>query len=36
MKHQDLLNKMTLDEKAAILSGMTEWETRNIDRLNIP
>ena len=28
MKHQDLLNKMTLDEKAAILSGMTEWETR--------
>lgn len=27
---------MTLEEKAAILSGKNVWETRNIDRLSIP
>ncbi|MDC7288956.1 glycoside hydrolase family 3 C-terminal domain-containing protein [Blautia schinkii] len=36
MKHQDLLSKMTLEEKAAILSGKTVWETRDYPRLNIP
>ncbi len=36
MKHEDLLNKMTLEEKAAILSGRGEWDTREIKRLNIP
>ena len=36
MKHQDLLNKMTLEEKAAILSGKNEWQSRDIPRLDIP
>lgn len=36
MKHQELLNKMTLEEKAAFLSGKGEWETRDIPRLDIP
>lgn len=36
MKHTDILSKMTIEEKAAILSGKTVWETRSIDRLGIP
>lgn len=36
MKHQDIIDKMTLEEKAAILSGKNEWESRGISRLNIP
>ncbi len=36
MKHQELLTKMTLEEKAAILSGKTVWQTREIERLGIP
>ena len=35
-KHTELLNQMTLEEKAAFLSGMTVWQTLNIDRLNLP
>ncbi len=36
MKHKDMIDKMTLEEKAAILSGKSEWESRDIPRLNIP
>ena len=36
MKHQDMIEKMTVEEKAAFLSGKGEWDTRNIPRLNIP
>lgn len=36
MKHSELVNKMTLEEKAAILSGKNVWQTRDIKRLNIP
>lgn len=36
MKHRDIINKMTLEEKAAFLSGKGEWNTRDIPRLNIP
>lgn len=36
MKHQDIVEKMTLEEKAAFLSGKGEWETRDIQRLGIP
>lgn len=36
MKHQELLNKLTIEEKAALLSGRTVWETRAIPRLGIP
>ena len=36
MKHQDLIDKMTLAEKAAFLSGKSEWESRDYKRLGIP
>ena len=35
MKQQKLVEKMTIEEKAAILSGKTVWQTREIDRLSI-
>ena len=36
MKHTDLIEKMTLEEKAAFLSGKGEWETRDFKRHNLP
>ena len=36
MKHQDLINKMTLEEKAAFLGGKGEWQTWDFPRLGIP
>ena len=36
MKHKNLVDKMTLEEKAAILSGSSEWTSREIKRLGIP
>ena len=36
MKHQKLIDKMTLEEKAAFLSGKNVWQTRDFPRLNIP
>ena len=36
MRHQDIIDKMTLEEKCAILSGKTVWETRDVKRLGIP
>lgn len=36
MKHQELLNQMTLQEKASFLSGKNVWQTREYPRLNIP
>lgn len=36
MKHRDIIEEMTLEEKAAILSGKSEWESRGVLRLNIP
>lgn len=36
MKHQDIIEKMTLGEKAAFLSGKSEWESRDMKRMNIP
>lgn len=36
MKHQDVIDQMTLYEKAVILSGNGEWDSRSIPRLNIP
>ncbi|MDO4284860.1 MAG: glycoside hydrolase family 3 C-terminal domain-containing protein [Eubacteriales bacterium] len=35
MKHADLLAKMTIEEKAAIVSGASEWESRAVSRLGI-
>ena len=36
MKHQEIIAKMTLEEKAAILGGHGEWDTWAIKRLGIP
>lgn len=36
MRYGNLIRKMTLEEKAAILGGKNEWSSRNIDRLGIP
>ncbi|MFA9376976.1 MAG: glycoside hydrolase family 3 C-terminal domain-containing protein [Lachnotalea sp.] len=36
MKHTDIIEKMTLEEKAAFLSGKGEWETREFKRHNLP
>lgn len=33
MKHEELLSKLTPEEKAALLSGKTVWQTRDIPRL---
>ena len=35
-KYAELLDKMTLEEKAAFLNGKGEWQTWNFDRLGIP
>ena len=36
LKHQELIGKMTLEEKAAFLSGKNVWQTRDFARLGIP
>ncbi len=36
MDYFEIINKMTLEEKASMLSGKDFWQTKNIDRLNIP
>ncbi len=36
MKHADIIAKMDLKEKAAFLSGKSEWETRAFSRHGIP
>ncbi len=35
-KIEDLLKELTLEEKAALLSGKGEWDTHEVSRLNIP
>ena len=36
MKHREIIEKLTLEEKAALLGGKGEWDSRDIPRLNIP
>ena len=36
MKHEDLISKMTLEEKCVFLSGKTVWQTWDFPRLGIP
>jgi len=36
MKSTDILKQMTLEEKAAFLSGKNVWQSRDIERLGIP
>ena len=35
-KYQDLIDQLTLEEKASLISGKDFWQTVNIDRVNIP
>ena len=35
MKYQKIIDQLTLEEKAALLGGKSEWESRDIPRLNI-
>ena len=35
MKHRDTVSKMTLEEKAAFLSGKTVWETRRSEERRV-
>lgn len=36
MKHKELIGRMTVEEKAAFLSGKTVWQTREFPHLSIP
>lgn len=36
MKYPEIINKMTLEEKASLLAGKNNWESKDIPRLNIP
>ena len=36
MEIKDMISKLTLEEKAALLQGATTWTTHPIERLNIP
>ena len=36
MKHQELLNKLTLEEKVSLCSGKDFWTLKGIPRLGIP
>ncbi len=36
MKHNDIISKMTIEEKAAFLNGKGEWQTWDFERLGIP
>lgn len=36
MKHKNIIDQMTLEEKAALLSGKGEWQTWDFERLGIP
>lgn len=36
MNCREMIDQMTLEEKAAFLSGKNEWQTRDIPRLRIP
>ncbi len=33
MKAKEIISKLTIEEKAALLSGKNEWESRDIPRL---
>ena len=35
MKYQNIIDNMTTKEKAAFLSGKSEWQTRDFPRLDI-
>ncbi len=36
MKHQELISKMSLEEKCYLMSGKDFWQTRSVERIGIP
>ena len=36
MKHRELISRMTLEEKASLLSGANFWNTKPVPRLGVP
>ena len=36
MKYQDIISKMTLEEKCYLLSGKDFWSSRSVERLGVP
>ena len=36
MKYQEIIDKMTLEEKAGMCSGLDMWHTKGVERLGIP
>ncbi len=36
MKHEDVISKMTLEEKAALLGGKGEWDSWDLPRIGLP
>ena len=36
MKHKELIDQMSLEEKAAFLGGKNEWQSHSLERLQIP
>lgn len=36
MKYENIINKMTLEEKASLCVGKDYWNSENIERLGIP
>ena len=36
MKHKELIEQMTLEEKCGLLSGRDIWSTRSVERLGVP
>ena len=36
LKHQEVISKMTLEEKCYLLSGKDFWHTRSVSRLGVP
>ena len=35
-KHQDIIDQLTLQEKASLMSGKDFWQTESIERLGVP
>ncbi len=35
-KHQDIIDQLTLEEKASLMSGKDFWQTQDIEGLNVP
>ena len=35
MKYREIIEKMTLEEKASLMSGKDYWKSNNIERLGI-